>query len=116
MTHIKISEDQIDPAEVYKLLSDPGHGAQVIFLGVVRNLNHGKEVKAVSYDAHPSLAKKVFSTICDETRSKWGNDLQVALIHRTGTLRVGEISVAILVSLAHRNEAYEASRYIIEEL
>jgi molybdopterin synthase catalytic subunit len=83
---------------------------------VVRNTNHGRQVQAVSYDAHPALAETCFREICQEASGRWGETLQVALIHRVGRLEVGEISVSIAIGLPHRDEAYQASRYVIEEL
>jgi molybdopterin synthase catalytic subunit len=73
-------------------------------------------VEAVAYDAFQPLAEKVLGEISEEARLKYANDLKVVLQHRTGKLKVGEISLAIAVSSRHRDEAYEASRYIIEEL
>jgi molybdopterin synthase catalytic subunit len=116
MHHIRLTPEPIDPALVQGLLSDPRHGAQLLFHGVVRNTNHGRQVQAVSYDAHPALAETCFREICQEASGRWGETLQVALIHRVGRLEVGEISVSIAIGLPHRDEAYQASRYVIEEL
>ncbi len=94
----------------------PIHGAEILFLGKIRNHNLGKAVRAVSYDAHPTLAQKVLREICEEAQGKWGNDLCLIVIHRVGRVEINEISVVIQVSSTHRDEAYQASRYVIEQL
>jgi molybdopterin synthase catalytic subunit len=116
MQIIRLTSDPIDPAQVQKLLNDPRHGAQLLFHGVVRNSNHGRTVRAVSYDAFIPLAERCFHEICQEATERWGETLQVVLIHRVGRLEVGDTSVSIAIGLPHRDEAYQASRYVIEEL
>jgi molybdopterin synthase catalytic subunit len=96
--------------------SDDACGAELVFSGVVRSRNHGKKVVAVSYDAFEPLALATFKEICDEARTRWGQTLRIALVHRTGRLEAGETSVIIAVASPHRAEAYEASRYVIENL
>lgn len=95
---------------------EEGHGAQILFAGVVRNRNQGRDVVGVSYDAHGPLAVATLTTLCHEAQARFGSGLQFELRHRTGRLRVGEISLLIAVTSAHRDEAYQASRYVIEEL
>ncbi len=96
--------------------TDPTHGAQVIFTGAVRNHNEGKPVVAVSYDAFAPLVLKVFRQISEEAQMQWGADLGIQLWHRTGRLEIGELSVVIVVSSRHREQAYQASRFLIEQL
>ena len=93
-------------------------GAWVTFFGAVRASNRGKTVVAVEYDAFEPLAVRVLTAIAEEARAKWNRHgpLKIVMVHRTGRLRVGETSVAIGVLAPHRAEAYEASRYVIEEL
>lgn len=96
--------------------SEPSHGAEVLFVGKVRNRNQGRAVLGVSYDAFQPLVKTVFQEICSEARAQWGAQLSIRLTHRFGRLNVGEVSIAIGVSSPHRDEAFQASRYIIEEV
>lgn len=114
--HISLGMEAIRPETLATLLDDPSHGAQIWFHGIVRNRNHGKSVNAVSYDAFQPLAEKVFREICEEARARWGETLQAVVSHRIGKLGVGEIAVAIGVGMPHRDEAYQSSRYIIEQL
>ncbi len=96
-------------------VSNPAHGAEVVFFGVVRNKNDGKRVLAVSYEAHPAICETVFREIAEEACGRFA-ELDVVLLHRIGRLAVGEISIAIAVSSPHRDEAYRASRDIIEDV
>jgi molybdopterin synthase catalytic subunit len=113
---IRVSDGEIQVEAILKSASAPGWGAEVLFLGAVRDLNLGKSVLAVSYDAFAPHAEATLRDICQEALAKWGPDLGMVVHHRTGKLNVGEISVAIAVGSRHRDEAFQASRYIIEEL
>jgi molybdopterin synthase catalytic subunit len=95
---------------------DASCGAHVLFMGEVRSLNHGKRVVAVAYDAFVPLAEKCLREISEEAIARWGEGLEILILHRTGRLEVGEASVLISVRSPHRAEGYEASRYLIEEL
>lgn len=91
-------------------------GAEILFLGTVRNKNEGRAVKAVNYDGHLALGNKILEEICSEVKSKWGETLNLWIEHRLGFLSVGEVSLIIHVTSPHRDSAYMASRYIIEEI
>jgi molybdopterin synthase catalytic subunit len=112
----RVVAEPITYESVARELSDPGHGAQVFFMGLVRNLHEGRQVRAVTYDAYAPLAEKTFQDIGEEACQRWGSTLCVVTVHRTGRLEVGEASVVIGVSSGHRDEAYQASRYVIEQL
>ncbi|PWT83627.1 MAG: hypothetical protein C5B57_06495 [Blastocatellia bacterium] len=90
-------------------------GAVVTFLGLVRNHNAGRRVRYLEYEAYEPLALRTFEAIVDEARARWSG-VRVALHHRVGRLEVGEASVAIAVSSAHRADAYAACRYLIERV
>ena len=111
-----VNDSVIDPKEIFEFASDRGHGAQNFFFGAVRKHNCGREVVAVSYDAFAPLAEKILKDISLEAIAKWGDTLKVCVVHRTGRLSVGEISVGIGVSSKHRDEAYQASRFVIEQI
>ena len=112
----EVTDQNINPVETFQQANDLGHGAQNFFFGAVRAINGGREVVAVEYDALIPLAEKVLREISAEAQEKWGSDLKISVRHRTGKLKVGEISVAIGVSSKHRDESYQASRYIIEQI
>lgn len=90
-------------------------GAVLLFVGVVRDHNDGRGVSGVGYEAYEEMAEKVLLEIATEASVALGSD-RVAVVHRVGELAVGEASVAIAVSSPHRAEAYDASRYVIEEI
>ena len=90
-------------------------GAVLLFLGVVRNHADGRPVSGMHYDAYQSMAASVLQAIADEAADRLGTD-RLSVVHRTGDLDIGDVSVAIAVSSPHRAEAYEASRYVIEEI
>ena len=116
VAHVRVAPEPLDAAEVLGRLSDATHGAQLLFVGVVRSDNLGRKVVAVSYDAFGPLAEKTLRDICLEARTKWGEALRLEVVHRTGRLLVGEASVIVAVGSGHRSEAYEASRYVLEQL
>lgn len=102
--------------QVAAALSAPEHGAQLVFWGVVRDENEGRRVEAVTYDVHPPLAEQTFREIGREALARFGEELRIVIVHRSGRLDVGEVSVVVAVASGHRDEAYEASRYVIEQL
>lgn len=112
----KIVNESIDPSDVFSLIKEESHGAQNFFFGAVRERNAGRDVVAVSYDAAIPLAEQVLDEITQEALTAWGSTLQICVLHRVGKLKVGELSVAIGVSSMHRDEAYKASRFIIEQI
>lgn len=115
-TQCKVTEATIDPAALVRPVSVGGHGATNLFLGTVRERNSGKKVIAVSYDAFTPLAERVLIDISGEARAQWGPELDIFIVHRVGLLMVGEVSIAIAVGAAHRDESYQASRYILEQV
>lgn len=112
---VEISEKPLDVQKARATVSDPAHGATDMFIGAVRNHHEGQKVTGITYDVHEMLAKKVLHEICEEAQGLWpGSKYYVA--HCKGTLEIGEISVLIAVSAAHRGETFEACRYVIEEI
>lgn len=116
----KITEEALDLSMLVGQLSSVGNqdskGAVNWFVGNVRNLNDEHAVEAVTYEGAAALGETVLFEICKESQIRWGLALDILVYHRVGCLRIGETSVVIGVSSAHRNEAFEASRYIIEQI
>jgi molybdopterin synthase catalytic subunit len=90
-------------------------GAIVTFLGLVRNHNAGRQVRYLEYEAYEPLALNAFGRIAAELESRWPG-VRVSLHHRIGRLEIGEASVAIAASSAHRADAFAACRYVIERV
>jgi adenylyltransferase/sulfurtransferase len=116
MNQIRVSDEPIFVEQALNGFGHDAHGAQTVFTGVVRENNHGRKVVSVSYDAFIPLAEATLREIVSEARKKWGEALLFKVVHRTGCLEVGEVSVLIAVSSPHRDEAYQASRYVIEQI
>jgi molybdopterin synthase catalytic subunit len=87
----------------------------VLFLGTVRDNREGARVHHLEYEAYEPRALRDMRDVCDEAAARWPL-LGVAMIHRVGTLGVGEISVAIAVSAPHRADAFAAGKYAIDAL
>lgn len=111
----RITTDPIDPAALLAGAASPSDGAALIFLGVVRNSNNGRRVEGLEYEAFAPMAEAEMERIAWEASDRWDTGA-VSIVHRVGALAVGEVSVAIVVASPHRGDAYEASRYAIEEL
>src|SRR5262245_66342129 len=88
-----ITRRRLDLAPLCRAVSDPKHGAVASFTGAVRSVHAGRRVKAVSYDCFVPLAEKTLSAIAKAAEKRW--PARVAVAHRVGTLKVGEVSVAI---------------------
>ena len=93
----------------------PEAGAVIVFSGIVRNHNEGRMVKSITYSAYEPLAGKTLATIEREVYAKF-DIVGCSIVHRLGQLEIGETSVLIIVSSVHRAEAFEASRYAIEQV
>jgi len=93
-----------------------GDGGAVTFVGIVRSrADDGRPVTGLSYEAYEPMAIVEFRTIAAEVRERFG-DVAIAIAHRIGELRVGEIAVAVMASAVHRGEAFDACRYAIDEV
>ena len=111
---LEITPDPIDPSSVSRLAT-PMDGAVVTFLGVVRGATEGKAVAGLDYEAYEEMAVKEMKRIAEEAVDKWAVS-RIAIIHRTGSLDVGDVSVAIAVSAPHRGEAFDACEFLIDTL
>jgi len=106
----------LSPDDIAARVDDPGAGGVVIFSGVVRNQTDGRPVKFLEYEAHAPMAEAKMREIGDAIRARWAGVRRVAMLHRVGRLEIGEASVLIAVSAAHRGDAFEACRYAIDTL
>ena len=91
----------------------PDCGAVVTFEGKVRNVNEGRRVIRLHYDSYEGMADRVFADIVRRTREAHPVTA-VRVLHRTGTLTVGETAVAVAVAAGHRGDAFAAARFVIE--
>lgn len=105
----------LDPAAALAEVGSVANGASILFVGTVRELNEGRAVSGIEYAAYESMAARELDSIVTEAASRFGTD-DIVVEHRIGQLGLGEASVVIAVGHAHRAEAYDASRFVIEEL
>ena len=110
-----IVRDEIDLEGLRRRAQDPQAGAVLIFCGDVRNHSQEQDVSFLEYEAHERMALKQITKIIEQSQQKWELH-KVEVIHRLGKLAVKDCSIAIVVSTSHRNDAYEASRYIIDTI
>ena len=113
--HTRVTRDVVEPAGVLALVGSPADGAAILFLGTVREQNDGRAVTGMRYDAFVEMAEPVLRDIAAEAAGRAGSD-RIAVIHRVGELAVGDVSVAIAVSSPHREQSFDAARYIIEQI
>jgi molybdopterin synthase catalytic subunit len=115
IAYAAVTSEPIDAARLLADCASPDDGAVLLFWGVVRNENDGRGVDQLEYSAYAEMAERTMRRIGEEAIERFGTG-DVRIVHRVGTLDVGDASVAIAVASPHRAEAYEASRYVIEEL
>lgn len=104
----------LEVAALIAEVSGTARGGTVVFLGTVRGSPQDGDVEGIEYSAYTEMAEAELSRIVREAADRWP-EASVALRHRTGYVPLGEASVAIVVACPHRAQAYEASRYLIEE-
>ena len=110
-----LSAAPLDVEGLRRRVAEPGCGAIVVMLGQVRDHHRGRRVDRLTYQAYAPLAEEVLAEIAGAVAGRWPG-LRFALAHRTGTLEVGETSVVVAVAAPHRDEAFEACRWCIDEL
>lgn len=115
MRRVAIVNRPLDTAALQAEVSDPGAGAISVFVGTVRASNAGRDVSGIEYSAYPEMARRELDAIAAEVTSRFPG-LRVVIEHRVGELVVGEASVVIAASHAHRGEALAATTRVIEEL
>jgi molybdopterin synthase catalytic subunit len=109
-THAPINSQQLNES-----LNEPSVGAVVVFEGRVRNHNQDREVTLLEYEAYERLANKEAEKIIQEAYEKF-SVVKACCVHRLGKLTVGESAVWVGVSAAHRDGAFQACRYIIDQV
>jgi molybdopterin synthase catalytic subunit len=111
----RVTDKPINLQELVDCVTDPEAGAVATFIGTTRNNNEGRKVIALDYEAYPEMAEKELARLGEEARRKWPI-CRMAIIHRVGPVQITEPSVMIAVSAAHREAAFAACRFAIEEI
>ena len=120
MLHVKIidvSKEKIDLVKAQKFIASSKCGASIYFVGTVRDQNDNKKVTGIIYDSHDALVIKSFEEIYKEAETKFKfNNIAVFIEHIKGYAALGDTSIIIAVACKHRTQAYDLSRFIIEEI
>jgi len=111
----RVTDKPIDLKELVDYVGDPQAGAIATFIGTTRNNNEGRKVIALDYDGYSEMAEKELRRIGDDAKTKWPI-CRMAIVHRLGPVQITEASVIIAVSAGHRDAAFAACRFAIEEI
>lgn len=119
MTHpavrlVAISDQPLSVVEVLDSLDDPTAGGLVLFVGRVRDHDHGQCVTGLSYSAHPTALDRL-QAVCDRVAEEY-DVTGVAAVHRVGDLAIGDLAVVVATTSGHRGSSFEASRALIDTL
>lgn len=112
---VTLTNNEIDHAALTEAVRSHQAGAVILFLGTVREMTGDKQTVALDYDAYPEMAEAKMAELESEAREKWPV-IEARIAHRLGHLELGDVSVAVAVSAPHRDQAFEAGRYLIDEL
>jgi molybdopterin synthase catalytic subunit len=113
--YVAIVAEAIDVKGLIERVRTDACGAVALFLGVVREQHDGHKVRGLSYEAYPAMALSQMREIAAEAAAQFG-PCEIAIVHRTGDLGIGEASVAVAVGAPHRGKAFDACEYAIDEL
>ena len=111
----EITDKPLDPAPLVAAVRRDESGAVALFYGVVRNENLGRSVQYLEYDAYPEMAIKKMKEVAGEVTAKFPVT-GVGVLHRIGRLEIGETSLLVAVSSAHRAVAFEACHYAVDRI
>jgi molybdopterin synthase catalytic subunit len=111
----RVTHQPLNLQELVDYVTDPGAGAIATFIGTTRNNNEGRKVMALDYDSYPEMAEKELKRIGDDASKNW-QICRMAIAHRVGPVQITQASVMIAVSSAHREAAFAACRFAIEEI
>jgi molybdopterin synthase catalytic subunit len=111
---IGVRNEPLSVDEVLAAVADPSAGGTTLFVGTVRDEDHGRAVTTLDYEAHPSV-ENVLRDVAEQAAKDFPV-CAVAAVHRAGSLQVGDLAVVVAVSAPHRGEAFEACRRLIDDL
>ncbi|HEV8175842.1 MAG TPA: molybdenum cofactor biosynthesis protein MoaE [Actinoplanes sp.] len=113
VTRAEISDAELDLAAHERAVADPRAGAVVTFLGVVRDHDHGRGVTLLEYEGHPSAAAVLREVAAEIAAAP--DVYAVAISHRVGVLKIGDVALVAAVSTAHRAAAFAACARLVDE-
>jgi molybdopterin synthase catalytic subunit len=110
-----VTHEPLDPAPLVEAVRRDESGAVALFYGVVRNENLGRNVQYLEYDVYPEMALKKMREVAEEVRVKYPVT-GIGVLHRVGRLEIGETSLLVAVSSAHRVAAFEACHFAVDRI
>jgi molybdopterin synthase catalytic subunit/molybdopterin converting factor small subunit len=111
----RLTRDPLDPQGLARAVTAPWAGAVVVFTGVVRDHEGERRVERLEYEAYERLAGERLRAVAEEALARWPRT-RIAVAHRVGILAVGEASAVVAVAAAHRAEAFDCCRHVLEEI
>lgn len=111
---VAVRDEPLSVDEALDVVRHPACGGVALFVGVVRDHDHGDPVTSLDYSAHPS-AEATMREVCEEVLSA-SEAVRVAAVHRTGALAVGDLAVVVAAAAPHRGQAFDACRAVIDTL
>ena len=112
---IEITSDPIDTAAVLQSVHCDQAGAAVLFVGTTRQFTDDRETLKLDYECYESMAIKKMTEILEQATAKW-NIEACSIVHRVGTVKLGEASIAVAVSSPHRSDSFDAGRWLVDTL
>lgn len=113
---VELSTEPICVEDIVAGLTEPRVGAVAAFVGVVRAESEGQPVRRLEYEAYRPMAHEALERIVQEVKERFPTILHMALVHRVGTLAVGETAVVVAVAAAHRHAVYAALAHAVDRL
>jgi len=110
---IELTHEKIDSAKILESVQSNDAGAVVLFLGTTREFTRGRQTQSLDYECYPEMAEKKLAELEGQARRRWPV-VESAIVHRLGHLELGEASIAIAVSSPHRQDAFEAGKWLID--
>ena len=111
---MELADGKLDPAAALAFVSDPKFGGITMFVGRVRDLNHGRHVTGISYDMFVPLALNGFAEIAARAEADFGGKLKLYIGHAKGRLGIGDLAMVVAAGTPHRDEAFRACRQVVE--
>jgi len=116
LIHIDLTDQPIDISAALRSVEADGAGAINTFIGTVRNKSTGRPVVRLEYEAYDSMALHQLRKVAEQAAERWPMVENITVVHRKGTLYIGDVAVVVAVSTPHRAESFAACQYIIDTL
>ena len=116
LIHIDLTDQPIDVPAALRSVEADGAGAINTFIGTVRNKSTGRPVVRLEYEAYDSMALHQLRKVAEQAAERWPMVEKITVVHRKGTLYIGDVAVVVAVSTPHRAESFAACQYIIDTL